>query len=1805
MNIHPANEVAELIPGYLISAKISISDLHIVYDAIRMADKARVVIKTLKDPFPRKEDIARISREYQILSRLRFDGIIAVHSFIAFGRDNRGIVMEKFGITLQEYLAGFEKDPVPLKQFFSIAIPLVKILGCLHEKKIIHKDINPANILIEPADGTLRLIDFSSSTELSRENQGFAMTKLIEGSLPYISPEQTGRMNRDVDYRTDYYSLGITLYQMLTGHLPFVAKDALEWVHCHISRQAAPVNRGNSMIPGALSDIVLKLISKNAEDRYQSSYGIAADLEQCSERILMGFHDFKFEIAAKDVSPVFQIPQKLYGREKELEFLSAQFDNALHGSVQFCLVSGYAGVGKSVLVYELGRTVMKKRGYLIHGKFEQFKQNNAYVAFSSAFRNLIYELLGEPNERLATWRTGIQQALGYNAQLLIDIIPELQLIIGEQPPVQKLPPSESQKRFFILIQNFVKVFATREHPLVLFMDDLQWSDIPSLHLMQHLINSGELGYFFLIGAYRDNAVDDSHPLSLTLGQIQKERFVENLQLEPLSADAVNQIVADALHSNEAETRPLSKILFEKTGGNPFFTIELFKDLNEREIIRFDAEKGKWNWNLDEIRMTKNSDNVVDFLVASQSRLSTETQQVLQLAACIGATFDLKTLSIIHERSVEDTANELDEALHANIIIPLNEDYKFVGSGVSSSTEHLPNDKNNGLNELNPAYRFQHDRVQQAAYSMISPEKQQSLHLSIGRLMLHHISEVQLEELLLEVVGHLNKGRTLIQNAEERNSLASFNLKAGMKAKQSSAYEAALKYLRTGYELLDKDAWAKNYELAWKLSEEIQHCTYLTGDWKEADNWAEAMLQHAKSPIEKALVLSARTRQYATIGKMKESIQASCEGLSFLGFEFLTAPASQDIIEEVRLVSANLNGRTIADVINFPELDDPKAKIASQLLMEIFAAAFLSASGEMFPYLVLKSVNLALQYGNSPETAFAYAAYGMILCGYFNDTAQGYEYGKLGVNLIEKFEDIALRSRIIYVYTMFVHHWSNHWTTMTPWFRKAIEAGYQSGDLLYLAYSAQDCIIWDPQTDLESAANEHRKMLKIVKECDYQDSYDSGTLFLQMQLNFQGLTKSKFSLTDDQFNEEACVQGMFRRHFMTGIANYHIYKAEIHFLYNDAAGALPHIHEQEQLISAVMSLPQLVRFRIISYLVYATLLNEAAAEDQQPMLIRMNENLEAMTKWSQQCPENFEHLRLMMVAALVAFEGNVDEAITLFERAIFSARQNKFIRDEAMANELAARLLLRKGHSKAAEGYLRASRYLYYRWGASRKVDDMDENYSGFFEWEQTGNAVSSGIADSMAGHSTESFNSELLDISSVFKASQMISGELVLEKLFKSTLQVLMENTAAQRGFLLEDREEHIAILAQNDETNREASEQSSLQNDPEYPLFPVSLVNTAWRTNEAIVIDNASRVNPFSADPYIIRNKPRSVMCVPIPLHDQWRVAVYLENNVTHSAFSEERIKIIKLLSGQAAISLANARIYEDQERLLRAQQRFVPSQFLKNLGHEDIARVTLGESVALEMSVLFSDIRGFTARAELLSPHDVIELLNEYYSALSEPIKRLGGFIDSFAGDEIMALFPVPAQQAVEAGINMCEALRNFNAVLAAKGQPSLDMGVGLNTGPMVLGTMGAHDRMQCSVLGDTVNLASRIEHLTRIYEAQFLIGENTYTSLLDPDRYSIRMVDFVAVKGKDKAIRLYEVLDAETDSRRKMKEASRDGLVTAMDAYFRRDFSAAYSIFSNLERLDASDPVPSIFAARCKRYMKQQLPDDWQGYEKLVFK
>ena len=1783
-----------MIQGYEILETIHRTDLIKICRARRLSDGLDVVVKTLEPEYPSRQQVAELRREFQVLERLqKVPSVIRAYALESYGNGNVALALESFGRSVADQIAAEGRRSLPLGRALALAAAVAEALGQIHELDVIHKSVIPRNILVGSRPDAIRLIDFRISSELSLERQGAASARHLEGALPYISPEQTGRMNRDLDYRSDYYSLGVTLFELLTGQLPFQADSVLSWVHCHISRQPPSPSAVNSAIPEPVSAIVLKLLAKNAEDRYQSSYGLIEDLERCRRELQQTGSIVKAALGQHDVSRRFQVPQRLYGREPERAALLALYERAAAGDAEFCMVSGHSGIGKSALVNEISRAMVQHDGYLIQGKFDQFQRSKPYSAVASAFRGLIPQLLVESEAWRQTLVRDLAAAVSPNLGLLVELVPELEQIVGPQPPVPPLPRTEAQNRFQIALVNFIKVIATTR-PLVIFLDDLQYGDASTLNLIRWLATSRDLKRLFVVGAYRSNEVDVGHPLRLALNEIGETRTVHELKLQPLSLTSVKQLVADALHTDTADCAPLTELLQEQADGNPFFLAEVLKTLAQSRAIAFVPDLGRWRWSLDAVRKSGITANVVDFLVGKLRRLSAETQRTLQLAACIGNTFDLRTLSIINEQSPDGAAANLMPALQQHLVTPMNADYKLFGvtSGPGAASADALG--------VNPIYRFQHDRVQQAAYALINEDRRQAVHLSIGRLIQTHADAGEREERLIEIVGHLNNGRRLIADPAERIALARLNLAAGVQALRSSAYEAAINYQRIGQELLPSDSWASEYRLTMDLATEFQQCAYLTARYDEAESTIQKILAHAKTKMEKAEILSMRTRQYATTGRMAESIDAAIMGLSLLGMRITADPDRRAVARERALVRRNLAGRRVADLIDAPAMTDRAQILAVRLLMEIFAAAFLSGSGNLFPFLTLKSVNLSLRYGNSPETAFSYAAYGMLLCGVLDDPALGYEFGKLAVAMNDRFDDIALKSRVIYLHAMFVMHWSEHWSNMTPWFRRGIEAGYQSGDLLYLAYSAQDCVIWDPRLDLDAAAAEHADLLTIVRDCAYQDSFDSGSLFLQMQRNFLGLTDGLASMNDATFDEQRCLDGMLERRFMTGVANYHIYKAEIFFFYGDYASALGHIREQDKLMASVMSLPQLVRFRIVSFLTLAALLPGMGDAEREGTISRLREQWRAMARLAAHCPDNFLHLSLIMRAELARVAGRTDGALALYDEAIETARRFEFRRDEAMANELAARCLLAAGRRKASEGYLRAARNLYDHWGARRKVACLEDEFPQVLKPAGAARAFPVGAAQAS---STTPVGSAELDMASILKASRAISSEMVLDQLWIITMRIMLENAGGQRGCIIVWKGGQHVIEGLTEIGDEAFSTGRSIPlAEPEAALtVPVSVVYAVLNGGDAVVLNDAATTREFARDAYFRSRKPQSVLCVPFNRHGAATGAIYMENSVASGVFTSDRIEVIKLLAAQTAISVENAELYQGQTRLIEAQRRFVPSQFLESLARRDIAHVGVGECVARRMTVMFADLRGFTPIAEQLDPRNVIELLNRYFPSMERPIIEAGGFIDSFAGDEIMALFEATAASAVRAGVAMWRALDAFNLRNAELNQPTLNMGVGVNTGAVVLGTVGGENRIQCTVVGDTVNLASRVEQLTKLYDARFLVSGATYAELNDPDAFLIRLVDRTAVAGKSAPVDVYEVLDADPPDRRSMKFATRERLHAAMNAYFRGDFKTGQALFERLRSEDPADRVPRIFAERCARNLSA--PPDREGIDRLV--
>ena len=1678
-----------ILPGFEIHSDAIRSSDRVTFQAIRLADGKPVMIDTLEGQYPDPHKAAQLKREAEIASRLSdLQGVLNIYDNIPYGQGNLAIVRDPLQITLAEYLREQPDNRLPLPLVISIGITLAQTLGAVHDRGIVHKAVTPHHIFIEPESHTAYLSRFAIASELLQERQSQQAAKRLEGPLPYMSPEQSGRMNRDLDYRSDYYSLGVTLYEMVTSRLPFEADSVLEWVHQHISQQPPEPNQFNQDIPQALSAVILKLLAKNPEQRYQSASGLIADLETCEMAIRDeaardgAIHngaarygvvhnkenaDTHFEAGRYDISGIFLTPQKLYGREAEQQHLLEIFKESQQDQVELCLVHGYSGVGKSALIREFALPVEAQSGFLIQAKFDQFNQSSPYLGLGIALRGLMQQIFGASETQLEQWRINLQHALGPNAQLIIDLVPELERLIGKQAPVQPLPASESRNRFQTVLTQFVRVFAQQAHPLVLFLDDLQWSDRPTLDILKALVSNHEGMHLFIIGAYRNNEVGEGHPLNLMIEELKQVKTLHEVALSPLSESAIQAMVNDTLPLPSDEADALNALLYRQAKGNPFFTVELMKSLHQSQAIFWHREAQCWGWQPDLISWSTLPEDVVQFVTGNLRLLPQQTQEVLQLAACIGSTFTLQTLAMISEKSAKETARALQTALENHLIVPLNSDYKLVESGLEVSTQDL-------------SYQFSHDRVQQAAYALIEPDQKPQVHLSIGRLLWqsfalrhgkkqsngneyrysdkHRYSDEQQDgdEQLINIVGHLNLGRSQITDTREQLELAQLNLRAATKLRATAAYTMALEMLQVAEALLPNDAWSRHFKLKMQLSAEMQQCLYLTGQLHQADAMMDLLLRQAKTDYSRAEFLAIRTRQYATLGKMTESIESAIRGLHLLGFDFSTQPTLEQIKQERQLINEGLAGRKIADIVHAAPVTDKSALLAGKLLTEIFAASFLSASGNLFPYLVLKAVNLSLRTGNSHEAAFAYIGFGMLLCGDLDEQALGFEYGKLGLAINEKLGESELSTRIVYVYAVFIHHWNSHWKTLTPLFREGIKLGYQSGDLLYLADSAQDCVLWDPTLDLKTLAKQHADNMAIVHETGYLDAIDSGALYSQLIQNFRGQTDSPISLSDASFDEERCLRDLKARQFVTGIANYHIFKVEAAFLHGDYAQALKHIYEQDKLIKSSMALPQLTRFYITAFLTLAESFTDIQEKDKEAVLARLRKDLKRMSHWADNCKDNFLHLERLMIAELAQLEDPNGIHIKLFEAAISAAKDSSFIRDEAVACERAARHMLKQGLDHGAEGYLRAAYHTYKRWGATRKITLLEQEFPLLKALAKTQTEQGQAAIPTQGYSSIESgsVDNSTLDMASVMKASRAISKEMVVSKLLQNILDILLENAGGQWGGFVVNTDAGLVLKALKGHQPNTADDaiKEGLQNtttllfeNQEIPLS-VNVIEQVLKQEKPIVIQNATQDKSFAQDPYILQYQPGSIICVPVQ-RGNIQGAVYMENNLATDVFSEARIEVLSLLTAQAVVALENAELYEqlqhyshtlEEQVAVRTAQLEELNQELKQLADTD-GLTGLANRRSFDrylQKVWHRSIRANESLAIILFDVDHFKRFNDTYghqlgddclieiaNAVKAQIQRQTDMIARYGGEEFVVLLPDTDEKGA---LIVAEALR-----------------------------------------------------------------------------------------------------------------------------------------------------------------------------------
>ncbi len=1446
-----------------------------VYRARSRESGRAVIIKAINTESPAASEIARIRHEYDMIRMLDIEGVVRVVE-IAENRDGLALVTEDFGgVSLKEFL----KAPLQPESFLDMSIRLSEILDSLHNNNISHRDIKPRNILYNSRTDTLKLTDFGIAAEVARSGEEIYNPQVIEATLAYMSPEQTGRMNCTVDYRTDFYSLGATFYEMLTGRPPFNYPEPMEIIHAHIAKQPVPPCSLNHEIPEQVSDIVMKLLSKGAEKRYQSGRGLAADLIRCRSQLRGTGRVSSFELGRKDVSLKFTMPNILVGREEELEKLSRAFEHAASGGMEIMLVAGEPGIGKSSLVCEMDKAVTARRGYFLSGKYDRIRRHVPYSGIIQAFKGMVKRLLAESDESIRRWREKIVSSLSPNARIITDLIPEAGLIIGEQPGVPELEPEEARNRLRQVLKNFVSVFADRSHPLLLFLDDLQWADPASIDLFREAALNRDLNFVFFIGAFRDNEVEEHHPLTGVLEEAARAGAgIKTLHLTALDESRVNKLLSGFLRCSPSTSASLAGVVYEKTFGNPFFVNQFLKTLYESGRLNRDPVKG-WQWDSSSIREMQITDNVVDFMAGKIRDLPKEALEVIKLCSCVGSRFDAETAAVILEKPMDRILGVMET---------LAEEGFFA--------------------RKNSFYAFHHDRVQEAAYSLVPDDERQKCHYRVGSLELARTPEEQLYRKVFYIADQLNKGRRFVRQGGESRRLAELNLMAGVKAKAAAAYDAALKYLHAGRELLLPEVWKTDYRLAYELHMELMECLYLARYFEEAEKLFDLIVSKAASRVDKARAYTAMVTLYTNMRSFSKAIELGIQGLRLFSVRMSPRCGPFRVLSELIGVMARLACTSIESVPDLP-LEEDSDRLACQRLMMTLNIPAYYVNTNLFAVITLKCANENLSRGLAPHSAVVFVSLAIILENALGSYKLGYRLGSMALRLNEKLGDPSMAGYVHHIFAFFINHWKKHARQSLDIYRKAYQLNLDHGDFLFAGHGVNASTDWrliigDRLDEILEDTEKYAGFMPRVKDPFIEARYREN---IQMARCLKGLTENRLSLSGEDFDEAAHLTELQGERNLFGTFYTLLYKQKLFYLHGEFESACRNAEKLEGYIRVPMGSLIVTEHAFYYALSLAALLKSGKAAGRLRPRKILKKYTRRMGRWARLSPENFLHRHKLLLAELKAAKGRFKEALSLYHSAIRGARESGYTNDEALACELTADFYMNHEAEEEALTFFQAAHKCYGIWGAEAKQKDLEERFPRFFA--RADNRLPSRSSESSTV--TENSGSYGLDMTTVIQVSQTISSEIVLDSLLEKIMKISVTNAGAQRGVFLLETGGVITVEASED---AEQGRESIPRGTPieEYSGVSRQVVNYVRRSHEHVILANASEEGPFTEDPYISGNFCKSVLCMPILNKAELTGILYMENNLASNAFTEDRLEILRIVASQAAISLENARLFE-----------------------------------------------------------------------------------------------------------------------------------------------------------------------------------------------------------------------------------------------------------------------------------------------------
>lgn len=1732
---------------------------------------APIVVKVLNDPHPTVGELARLQRDFEISRHLGLAGVRRALRKDRIGGRHALVLEYVPGRPLQPRVA---RDAGDVREFLRNALAITRVLGEVHRRHVVHKDIRPSHLIHDATTGAVALIDFGIASRLELQVAGAGRPELIEGTLSYISPEQTGRTSRVVDWRSDLYSLGATFFEQLTGRPPFVLDDPGALVHAHLARTPPRADEVNAVVPAQIADIIEKLLAKDADDRYQAARGLAHDLEECLASLERGGRVERVPLAVRDASGRLRFPARLYGREADVASLLDAFNRVRVSSRELVLVAGDSGVGKSSVVHELDRPLAERGGLLIEGKFDQLRRSVPYSALEQAFRQLVEMLLTASNDEFTRGRDRIAGALGAASAAMLPLVPTLERVLGPLPPLADAASAEVQNRFRAATQAFIRAIASAERPLVLFLDDLQWADMASLEVLRWILTDPDGAHVLVIGAYRANEVPSGHPMHELLRATQTARVpTHTLGLSDLAESDVRALVASTLHVSAEDAAELASLVHAKTRGNPFFVRRFVQSLGEDGHLRFDADSLRWTWNIASIASLNITDNVVELVAAQLGRLPEDTRRAVRTAACIGGRFELAVLSAATGRAPDDLRGALWPAVEAGLLNPR-------------------------ADAAESGYAFVHDRVRQAAYDALDATARDAAHLGIGRSLLARTPSEQREERVFEIVNQLDLAAHLIDNAGERRTLAELNLAAGRRAASSAAYEPACRYLSTGRSLLGDDAWSEAYDLTLALQSSLAEASYLSGSLDDAERATDDVVQHARTALDGFTARDTRVMVAYARDAQDLVIEHGLEALRELGVRFPGSPNTASIVAGLARTRLALRGRVIESLAELPAMTDAPTIAAMRMIERMIPAAFRSGS-KLFPLLVFRLVRLSVRHGNSPVSAFGYSTYAISLCGVLGDYDGGYRFSLVGQRVAERFNAPAFRAKALFVFGNFVRHWREPLADSIEPLAQAWRFGMESGAQFEAIWSTFYRLLWLLQSGRE--LTEVESEIVAMEGLLGQDagSADAGKLLRQAVSNLTTKGAETFAspvrLAGPHYDETSMQSRHAAATDQTHLCFYHALKLQLAVWFGDVDAARRHAEEAERRIEAVTSMPYVP---IIRFYAALAALDAWRADPTRRALDRVaRKRARQLATWSKRAPMNYLHKYLLIEAERATLAGRGGEARERFDAALTAAKASGLVHEEALVLERAGAFYQSLGQPLIASALLSEAARAWRHWGAHAKVEQLERAYPSFVTRDVGARAGAAGRGD---GGTTAS----VLDLAAMTKAAGAISG--VGDRLLERLVSVAVESAGATRGALVTTRGADLMIAAIHTAGHSATTEDGGhtevvhRELDDRSPLCD-GAVRLAARTHQPLVVHDVRADARFRDHPWSASGDVRALLCVPIILRQQLGGVLYLENTAPGS-FTPDRVELLTVLGGEAAIALENARLFDAQVRLTEAQKRFVPHEFLKSLNRTDIAQVELGDAIEKTMSVLFADVRGFSTLIEGMTPAESIRFVNGYLGAMEPSITKYGGFVDEYQGDGMLALFDASPDDAVRGALDMFAALDTLNDQRHRSGHAPIRIGIGITTGRLILGTIGGETHLKAGVVGDTVNLSARIESLTKAYDVSLLVGGELVSALARPSDFSLRPVDTVRVVGRKAPVTLYEVFDTDSPERRDVKRALAAQWTEARALYEARDFAGARALAAEYLARVPRDGAAETLAARCARYVAEPPGDDWVGVEEL---